>query len=486
MILGLFLTGLGVAKALAQSSGETRWGELTLEGSPEVTDLLPPPALSGNPIQAEDLDRYIKELLLELSELGYPFAEILPRDFDVSEGRVSGALKIELGARPTLAGIVLKGAEVTKPNTVMRLGGVKKGELFRGSMLQTTREKLLRSGLFQTVGELTLEAGPSQNEIVFSADAVEPAYTRFAGVLGVGGPDSKLTGLLRLELLNIAGTAREGAAHWENQGQGITRFSLSYREPWLPILPVGVSGALRNDVNEGVYSYTNWELRGDLSAGSSWRFGLGWGGARAVNTGSSTQNERESFVLATVVYDGRNSFFVPTQGARLRLESRRGDKTRELGSGAEETLDRTRWKLDLEGYQPLGNRLVLAAESAFEFLDTPEDSLPRYDQFAIGGANTLRGYREEQFLTSGALTLALELRWLQDAKGSALYGFIDQGWISSGSTAAERDNLDRYLLGLGVGLRQASPVGLLGVEYGIPKGSSPLDGRIHFRLDAFF
>ena len=120
------------------------------------------------------------------------------------------------------------------------------------------------------------------------------------------------------------------------------------------------------------------------------------------------------------------------------------------------------------------------------FLDSPEDTLPRYDLFAVGGATSLRGYREEQYLTPAAGILQVEWRWLQGEDGSALYLFTDAAFISPRQGRDQRDRFDTFLLGTGVGVRQASRLGILGVEYGVAKGENPLDGRVHLRLDTVF
>jgi hemolysin activation/secretion protein len=149
-------------------------------------------------------------------------------------------------------------------------------------------------------------------------------------------------------------------------------------------------------------------------------------------------------------------------------------------------LDRSRWNVGGEGYQRFGRHWLGVLRTRFEYLDTPEDSIPRWDLIAVGGANSLRGYREEQFLTPAAWVVQGEWRWLQGEMGSALYLFADAGFISSPEGRSFEDTFGEFLLGTGVGVRQASKLGILGVEYGVAKGESPLDGRVHLRIDAVF
>lgn len=79
-----------------------------------------------------------------------------------------------------------------------------------------------------------------------------------------------------------------------------------------------------------------------------------------------------------------------------------------------------------------------------------------------------------------------EWRWLQGDRGSAVYLFADGGFISSSTGRSFSDIFTTFLYGVGVGVRQAHKLGILVVEYGVPRGESPLDGRIHLRIDAVF
>ncbi len=213
----------------------------------------------------------------------------------------------------------------------------------------------------------------------------------------------------------------------------------------------------------------------------------GAGGSRAVDAGTAAGDVSEGFTLAGIELDRRNSVLVPTAGYRLGLTSRRGIKRyTPAGDSLRVRIDRTRWDVEGDGYRRVGRRWLAAVTANFRYLETPEDSLPRYDLFAVGGAASLRGYREEQFLTPGAFVLQVEWRWLQDDRGSALYLFDDLGFISPREGRSLRDTFHTFLMGTGVGVRQASKLGVLGVEYGVAKGENPLDGRIHLRVDAVF
>jgi outer membrane protein assembly factor BamA len=223
---------------------------------------------------------------------------------------------------------------------------------------------------------------------------------------------------------------------------------------------------------------------GDMLLGDQWTVRFGRGGSRAVETIEGATPVTEGYFLAGVDLDRRNSARNPERGYRITGESRRGTKTFTPDS-VEVRIDRTRWLLSGETYQPVGRKWLGVLRAKFEFLETPEDSVPRWDEIAVGGANSLRGYREDQFLTLGSTILQGEWRLKQDNRGSALYAFADAGFIQEDGHRLS-DLFDQFLLGTGLGIRQAKGPGILSLEYGIPKGSSPLEGRLHLRLDAVF
>jgi outer membrane protein assembly factor BamA len=488
---GLLLALLVAAAApLARADAESRvWGPVEVRSTVPLGPLGFDGELGvrGRPADGRHLDRAVDRLLEDLSRAGHPFATARLEEVDLVDGRIVGVLVVDPGPRATVEGLLLEGATTTRPRTAERVAGVRPGQTYTGREAERVRERLLASGLFTTVGEVQVLPGSAPGAVILRTTVEEPPYTNFTGALGVAGPDRELTGLLDLRLENLAGTAREASAAWENRGEGLSRFAVAYREPWLPWIPLGLAGSLAHDVNEGVYSYTQWEVAGDLSIGPRWALRLGLGGAHAVRTDLANVTSDESYVLWGASYDSRSSLRNPLGGFHLTLESRQGSKDFRIDGSDGVSVDRTRWRAAGSAYRRVGAPWLLAVRSEFRFLDTPEDSIPRYDLIAVGGANSLRGYREEQFLTPLAWTFQTEWRLLQGSRGSALYAFVDGGWIAERAPDDTWNrSLDRFLLGYGLGVRQASRLGMLGVAYGIARGEGVLDGRVHLRLDAAF
>jgi outer membrane protein assembly factor BamA len=304
--------------------------------------------------------------------------------------------------------------------------------------------------------------------------------------LGVSGPESEITGLVDLDLGNIAGTGRVASGRWENRGGGLTRFGLHYHEPWLPLVPISLDFDLAHDVNQIIYTYTRWALAASYTWRNQWSLTAGVGGAQAVEPAPGLGASHETFTLLGVGFDHRNSALNPTSGFRIYTESRRGSKTYPVADTLSVKVHRQRWGAGFEGYRRVGRPWLLSIRSRFDALQTPEAVVPRYELYAIGGASTLRGYREEQFLTSMAWVVQGEWSLLLGTQGSRLYLFTDVGFLGSPEARELGRLFDRVPVGTGVGVSQGSRFGILGVEYGWAKGENILDGRIHLRLDAMF
>jgi outer membrane protein insertion porin family len=104
------------------------------------------------------------------------------------------------------------------------------------------------------------------------------------------------------------------------------------------------------------------------------------------------------------------------------------------------------------------------------------------DMFRLGGSNSLRGYREGQFLGSRIAWSNLEYRLLAGQRSFA-FGFVDIGYIVSPSRPEARltgEEIDR--LGYGLGIRLDTPLGLIGVSLAFGQGDTFSSAKLHVRL----
>jgi outer membrane protein insertion porin family len=217
------------------------------------------------------------------------------------------------------------------------------------------------------------------------------------------------------------------------------------------------------------YKYEDVEIF-DLSGDVSEEIGREEG----VNTTSSL-----SFILAR---DTRDNFFNPRHGGRSSIETElagnflRGDREFTKYTG------KTSWYFPSWRGSSINLRMELGLVEEFG----SSEYVPIYERFYLGGADTVRGYayrdigpkddRGEpiggKFKTQANIEYIIPIA--KDLKGAIFYD-VGNVW----SSKDEFDLGDLYS-GVGIGIRLATPIGPLRLDYGY--GIDISHGRIHFTV----
>jgi len=150
-------------------------------------------------------------------------------------------------------------------------------------------------------------------------------------------------------------------------------------------------------------------------------------------------------------FDLRSKWESPNVGAVFRLTALRYED-RELNQ-----FDFTRVIADAKAYIPLGPKSrILALRVRAQYSDADDGhEVPFYLMETIGGANTIRGFREWRFRDNGNLLMSAEYRW-------EIWTHLDLSFfVDAGKVFFDTDDLDFDGLhtGYGFGLRAHAPGG---------------------------
>jgi outer membrane protein insertion porin family len=108
------------------------------------------------------------------------------------------------------------------------------------------------------------------------------------------------------------------------------------------------------------------------------------------------------------------------------------------------------------------------------------------DLYQFGGTNSVRGYRENQFLASSLAWMNLEYRFLT-GRASSLFGFADGGYFSRPADINRGILLqEKGLYGYGLGTRVETGLGILNISYALGEGDSFGTGKIHVGIENEF
>ena len=464
----------------------------------------------------ELLERSIDQILKLYDESGFPYCQVSPTEFKIDDQeKLSFLLKVQEGPRVRIKRIEFEGLGNTKEKTIRRELGSNPFGFFSQSKLDKIVDRLRRLSYIKDVEEVNLFAqsdparGLSPEAGVLVITLTETKNNSFSGILGyvpsprtlrtTASPDDKrghLTGKIDLVFDNIFGTGRRVDLNWYRKDPYSSYLSFFYREPWIlglpPTLEVGMSQT----------DYDSTYLQISLALGLlfnplekiGWETEIGWekvvpgpgGGAYIPHSRKYKAGVKLSINLLDQPGNPRRGLF---HRAQVIYGRKRNHSTSGFTPKKEVVYD-TKFSLDLQHFLPTFHRQTFMTAIHFRGMATDEDSddpsglVPFPEQFKLGGINSLRGYREEEFSGTKVAWTNLEYRFLWGS-GSRFFIFADYGYFFRKARLTEDGSLGKVSgkkLGYGFGIRIDSKAGLFGIDYGMGEKDGLSEGKIHFGI----
>jgi outer membrane protein insertion porin family len=445
----------------------------------------------------EDMER----LLGLYSDNGHPLAKLSPSEFRIENGKLNMKIHIDEGPLVKIHQVQIHGLEKTKERAILRDINVHPGDIFDQRAINESQRRLNNLGYFQAVGSSLEPARPGtpssqaeDNDVILNFSVTEGRTGQFSGVLGYNpsqdeAEGQKFTGVLEAAETNLLGTGRRLAIR--ARFGLIDTYEFAYQEPWVFDAPVDIGvrfwGTSQTDALtkqtlkeraaslsgttrmirsvEGSLSLTYKRIESPVSGDVMFPTGS----AAILPASSDDLLTGQSYSLTVALQrDSRDYFINPSVGRldHASVEVSRGDfKLIKAWLGLNQyfkTWQRQVIALGLHGARVWGERIPLT------------------EMFYLGGANTLRGYSEDFFRGEGRLFANCEYRFLV-GRDSQFFFFLDGGSIYS-----TENGLSPLKLGYGVGMRLKSRTGLVSMDYGLAKGDSILNGKVHVSLGATF
>ncbi len=485
-----------------QSGPLVRFGKIIINAdSLEEKDYRNLLSISENgPYSGKTLQQNITIFLKYAADNGYPFAKVYLDDIQfIQDGKNHHAdvrIAIHEGRKIYIKDILLKGNIYTRDNVILRELNLAKGDLYSGEILKSTASGLSRLGIFKNVKEPEILKAEGDS-LYLLIEVEEGNSTRFDGVVGyvpqstaIKG-DGYFTGLLDLTFGNLFGTARRFSVHWKKADINSEEFLMSYTEPWIFGWPLDVGTALERQVRDT--TYIEWKNHLDLRLRLTDKFSL-LGNLYRTSVTPDSSASRDLRMARNEIFNGeigiefdtRDYYLNPRSGLYYKSSYSYGLK-RVYGPGylfSEDSLrkneDLNSIKVQLDLYYNLWYNQVLAAELHLQQIKGR--SLQISDYFWFGGSRSMRGYRENQFRGKIISWANLEYRFIL-SRNSRLFLFNDWGYYQLPQSSGRKEEL---LPGYGLGFRFQTPLGILGVDYGLGKGDSFSQGKIHFGLINMF
>ena len=427
---------------------------------------------SGQPFLPARVGEAMNTTLFSMNRAGYPYAQvwITGFDYDRDDNSVDISFSLVTGERMTASELIFEGISSTDTSTAMIASGFRKGREYDEKMLVSVRNRLEASGLFEEVlpGRV-IRRNRGEVALVFPVEELK-RRNLFRGAFGFSRKENdeyEVNGNVELQLNNIAGTGRAAEFNWINDGRRYSRTEISYLEPFLLSRNLSLETSLRQIVQDSLYNMSSGSLRFGAPFGpAGFRLSLSASADRIVieNEVDLSRSFRQRYGLG----------LEKKSGSYLRFESslEGGLKKNYYKSRDDESI----WQLlynieassEIPTFRDQSVYLRLVSEGIFSGGEIHPAEL-----FPVGGARSIRGYRENQFRTERTSYLNLEYRL---GRTSRVFLFNDTGILYREDTGWELKN------GAGFGLRSVSAVGIIELSFGVAERFSLDAARIHVSL----
>ena len=413
--------------------------------------------------------------------------------------------------------IIPAGNKKTRNKVITREFVQKKGKPFNKFLVRRSVERVYNLGFFDDVNVRMLPGEQDPNNVIIEIDVLEHK----TGTITLGAGYSKSDGLMGIVEFgedNLRGTGDKFKVHWEIGGKKkYKNYQISYLKPWIDSKGTSLGFSFFNredeytDYNEdgsevaeynkksrgfnisfgrqtGEYTrdYLTLESRKDTykwddDDSSGFRYdknagkGTNWdNGSYNFASDNYVKNNfgRINSVTWQKVYDSRDNIYEPTRGRRISYT------TQWAGHGLGSDFDFYKFTAEARMYKKLGAKNVLAFRARGGFI---QGDAPYSQLFTLGGADSLRGYEDDQFRGKYMYNATLEFRFPIVKKVSGvLFTDIGDAWDAPNVTWYNSKKTFNY--GVGAGVRITTPIGPVKLDYGVGKHKN----KFHFSFGTQF
>jgi len=451
------------------------------------------------------------------ADKGYAFANVNPlTKADPEKKTVDLTFDMEKGELVYIERINIAGNPKTRDKVIRREMRVTEGELYSATGIKRSKQQLMNTGYFEEATIATAK-GSSANKLNIDANIKEKP----TGTFSIGGGYSSLDGIIgqgSVQQANFLGLGLKANLSGSIGGKSQT-YSLGVTDPYF----MDTKWMLGADVYRSERDYTDYSRRlmgGDIKAGYPINDFIGtffmykYELKDIYNPQLAYQNlnfqdpvnfplgsSTTSSILGSITRNTTDYRLDPSSGMinSLSIEY--------AGLGGDNKyakyVGETTW------FHPLYKKLIFSSKLTLGYIQDVGKTVPIDEKFYLGGIFSLRGYKARTVSPVRTQTIpdinannAPETIYLGGNKevfGNAELtfpilqevGVKGVAFFDYGNAYGENDKMfSSVLMSYGGGIRWASPIGPLRLEYGIPlnprSGLDSKTGRFEFSIGSLF
>ncbi len=440
------------------------------------------------------------------SDYGYAYAESDYRlDKDNEAKTIGVTYLLQKNQKVYIRRVVIEGNTKTRDNVIRRQLRLADGDMFSGSKLARSSQRLNRLDYFETVDIETVPTS-EPGEMDLRVKVKEKSTGMLAGGVGYSSYSGAFISAKLLEQ-NLFGKGWYAGLSASIGGKS-TNYSLSFTDPYFFDSNIGAGvdlylnrydyddydkttqgGRLRFTYPLGEYTRLYWNYRLDRYD----IYNVNDGAAEAIREVKGVNWSSVAKVGAK--RDTTDTLFNPTEGMISEVYAELGGSILMGDDHFLKTVAKNSWYYTLiEEWQHV---LHLHAEAGYIFDVQSGEDIPVFERFYLGGINSVRGYESRRISPIDGST-GDRVGGNKKFVGNVEYifpleremGLVGLFFFDFGYAWKEGDwDMAKLRRGVGTGIRWYSPFGPLRIEYGYALDDIPNQGSKHkleFSMGTFF
>lgn len=426
-------------------------------------------------IQLNQIPDIMNKILNLYTSRSYLFVQVKLDSLTIENERLLAVIGIDEGPVFKPDKYNFTGNKITKNGTILRITGLAQTKQFTPEKLIQAENNVLKKAYIKDCKIIPLDGR------TLSIEISEDKMTKAEGVIGITtDPITKkrnFTGLINLQFLNLWGTDRAINLYWKSL-KAYRLLELSYHESGLKDYPFAADVHLQRAQQDSAWIRLKVNLRIYYNH-LSYKLGSD------VYTATLYSDSQDSTIIDTRYYNvslfgeySKTDYDPnPSIGSQARIKS-----GWILSNAENESKTIPINEIDVVTYLPVMRKFVYSL--GLHFREISNHNAKLYEQYKMGGFNSLRGYNEEAFSSWRLGWANSELRYLM-TRNSRVFLLFDVGVLQLSQSRIKTD-----LIGTGIGLSLKTRIGIMSVSYALAISNERISdiksGMLHMGLVSSF
>lgn len=438
------------------------------------------------------LQQTIDEALTFLENNGYPFAKITIENISFEEQdnfyNTSILISVDQNLKCFINKIIIEGNTKTKDYVITRAIDLRENQLYKQKEIDKIKMRLNKLRFFESVEEPVYFL-TNENKGILKLSVKEKETNSFDGILGYV-PSSQnekgfFTGFLNLSFENLFGTGRFFKFRWQQLNKSSQDLEIKYLEPWIFNFPFNIQFGLIQRKQDSTYIQRSFESSFEYMSNNDFVLSILLNSHSTISLNQSINSVFNSSTLTigfALKNDTRDNAYSPSNGILFNGAYKYSSK--KFSNYIVNKTSLQKIEFDFSFFSEIFLKQIFSFSLHARELKGNLADLS--DLYYLGGTNSLRGYREKQFIGNRILWTNTEYRYLL-SKYSFAFLFFDTGFYQLNENSNFSINAQKnFKFGYGFGLNIETGIGIIGVSFALGKGDSFADGKIHFGIMSEF